>query len=165
LATDSVPAIASHKLQSGLLSIQKWLKTWRMTANGTKSTHITFTTRRATCPPVHINNVKLPQVEEFRYLGLHLDRRLFRSNRVFAKRKQRGITLTKMYWLLGRQSDHWWLLTTKFNKFSMVLQVKNIRRAGLNWCLRVSCPLVWERLRVVISMIQLQFDQLLALRK
>jgi hypothetical protein len=104
LATDSDPAIASHKLQTGLLPIQKWLKTWRMKANGTNSTDITFTTRRETCPPVHINNVQLLQAEEVKYLGLHLDRRLTWRNPNFAKRKQLGITLTKMYWLLGRQS-------------------------------------------------------------
>jgi hypothetical protein len=40
-----------------------------MKATGSKSAHITFTTRRATCPPVHINNVQFPQPE-------HLDRRL-----------------------------------------------------------------------------------------
>jgi hypothetical protein len=74
-----------------------------MKANGTKSTHITFTTRRETCPPVHINN-ELPQAEEVKYLGLHLARRLTWRNHIFAKRKQLGITLTKMYWLLGRQS-------------------------------------------------------------
>jgi hypothetical protein len=27
-------------------------------------------------PPVHINNVQLPQTEEVKYLELHLDRRL-----------------------------------------------------------------------------------------
>jgi hypothetical protein len=32
-----------------------------MKANETKSTHVTFTTRRVTCPPVHINNVQIPQ--------------------------------------------------------------------------------------------------------
>jgi hypothetical protein len=68
-----------------------------MKANGTKSTHITFTTRRETCTPVHINNIQLPQAEEIKYLGLHLDRRLTWRNHIFAKRKQFGITLTKMY--------------------------------------------------------------------
>jgi hypothetical protein len=104
LTTDSDTAIVPHKLQTGLLAIQKWLKTWRMKANGTKSTHITFTTRRETCRPVHINNIQLPQAEEIKYLGLHLDCRLTWCNHIFAKCKRLSITLTKTYWLLGRQS-------------------------------------------------------------
>jgi hypothetical protein len=99
LAIHSDPAIASHKFQTGLLAIQKWLQTWRMKANGTKTTYMTFTTRIETCPLVHINNVQLPQAEEIKYLGLHLDCRLTWRNHIFAKRKQLGITLTKMYWL------------------------------------------------------------------
>jgi hypothetical protein len=47
-----------------------------MKVNETKSTHVTFKMRRATCPPVKINDVQLPQSDEVKYLGLHLDRRL-----------------------------------------------------------------------------------------
>jgi hypothetical protein len=53
---------------------------------------------------VHINNVQLPQEEDVKYLGLHFDRRLTWHKNIFAKRKQLGTTLTKMYWLLGRKS-------------------------------------------------------------
>jgi hypothetical protein len=59
----------------------------------TKSSHVTFTTRRATCLPVHINDVQLPQSDGVKYLVKYL-----------TKRKQLGLTLIKMYWLLGRQS-------------------------------------------------------------
>jgi hypothetical protein len=98
------PAIASSKLQTNLLAVQSWLAKWRRKANGSKSTHITFTTRRGTCPLVHINNVKLPQTEEVKYLGQHLDRRLAWHKHIFTKQKQLGIALTKMYWLLGHKS-------------------------------------------------------------
>jgi hypothetical protein len=104
IATDNDPAIASSKLQTSLLTIQNWLAKWRMKANGSKSTHITFTTRRGTCPPVHINNVQPPQTEDVKYLGLHLDRRLPGREHIFTKRRQLGIALTKMYWLLGHKS-------------------------------------------------------------
>jgi hypothetical protein len=50
LATDSDPAIASQKLQTNLLAIQKWFKKWRTKANGCKLIHVTFTTRKETCP-------------------------------------------------------------------------------------------------------------------
>jgi hypothetical protein len=73
-----------------------------MKANESKWIHVTFTTRRETYPPVHINDVQLPQEEDVKYLGLHLDRRHTWYKHIFSKRKQLGITLTKMYWLLGR---------------------------------------------------------------
>jgi hypothetical protein len=76
IATDNDPAMASSKLQTHLLAIQSWLAKWRMKANESKSTHITFTTRIGMCPAVHINIVQLPQTEDVKYLGLHLDRRL-----------------------------------------------------------------------------------------
>jgi hypothetical protein len=53
---------------------------------------------------VKFKNVQLPQEEDVKYLGLHLDRRLTWHKHIFAKRKQLAITFTKMYWLLGRKS-------------------------------------------------------------
>jgi hypothetical protein len=85
-----------------------------MQANGSKSTHAIFTTRRETCPSLHINNVQLPQAEGVKYLGLHLDRRLTWHKHVFAKRKQLDITLIKMYRVLRRK----WHITTS-NKLLM----------------------------------------------
>jgi histone H2A len=72
VTTDSDPTIASQKLQTDLLAIQDWFKKWRMEANGSKSIHITFTTRRGMCLPIHMNNLQLPQEENVEYLGLHL---------------------------------------------------------------------------------------------
>jgi hypothetical protein len=74
-----------------------------MKANESKSIHVKFTTRREMCPQVHINSMQLPQ-EDVKYLGLHLDRRLTWHKPLFSKRKQLGMTLTKMYWLLGSKS-------------------------------------------------------------
>jgi hypothetical protein len=39
-----------------------------------------------------------------KYLELHLDRHLTWNKHIFAKRKHLGITLSKMYWLLGHKS-------------------------------------------------------------
>jgi hypothetical protein len=66
LATDSYPAIASHKLQTNLLGIQNWFKKWRMKASG-PTLHSLHEEKRAT--PVYINNVQLPQEENVKYLG------------------------------------------------------------------------------------------------
>jgi hypothetical protein len=85
LATDPDTAIASHKLQTSLLAIQYWLIKWWVKANSSKSTHVTFTTRRTTCPGVHIYNEQLPQAEEVKYLGLQLNRHLTWHKDIFAK--------------------------------------------------------------------------------
>jgi hypothetical protein len=74
-----------------------------MKANGFKRIHVTITTKRKTCPPVHINNVQLPQEDDVKYLGLHFDRRLTWHKHIFEKRKQLGITLTKM-----QTYKRWW---------------------------------------------------------
>jgi hypothetical protein len=104
VAMDSDAAIASQKLQTDLLAIQNWFKKWRMKANGSNSIQVTFTTRRETCPPVHMNSVQLPQ-EDVKYLGLQLNRRLTWHKQTLAKRKQLGSTLThSLSLLLGRKS-------------------------------------------------------------
>jgi hypothetical protein len=105
LALNSDPAIASQQLQTHLNAIQTWLHKWRMQANALKSVHVTFTTRTGMCPPVHMKNVQLPCAENVKYLGLRLDRKLTWHHNIFTKRKQLGLTLTKMYWLLGRSSQ------------------------------------------------------------
>jgi hypothetical protein len=79
-------------------------RSWIIKANRSNSVRVTFITRRETCPPVHINNVLLPQEEDAKYLELHIDRGLTRHKRIFTKRKQLGTNLTKMYWLLGYKS-------------------------------------------------------------
>jgi hypothetical protein len=56
-------------------------------------------------PPVHINDVQLLQSDDVKYLGLHLHRSLTWHKHIFTKRKQFGLTLTKMHWLLGRKSQ------------------------------------------------------------
>jgi len=55
------------------------------------------------CSRVILNGLKIPQAEDAKYLGL--DRRLNWRKRMFTKRKQFGIQLSKMYWLLGSKSQ------------------------------------------------------------
>jgi hypothetical protein len=102
---DSDLAIVPQKLQTNLLAIQHRFKEQRIKANGSKSVHATFITRRETCPSVHINNLQLPQEEDVKYVGLHFDRRLAWHKYIFAKWKQLRMTLTKMYWLLDTSQN------------------------------------------------------------
>lgn len=104
LATDLVATGASEKLQNHLDEIHIWSQNWRIKINGNKSSHITFTLKQETCPAVNINGNIIPQTEDVKYLGIHLDRRLTWKTHIWAKRKQLGIKLRQLYWLIGRNS-------------------------------------------------------------
>jgi exonuclease III len=104
LASHENPQVASQILQTNLYKIQQWLTKWRIKPNEAKSVHVTFTTRKNTCPPVYLYNHHLPQAEDAKYLGMHFDRRLTWRKHVFTKRKQLGLKLTTLNWLLGRNS-------------------------------------------------------------
>jgi hypothetical protein len=78
---------------------------WRIKANETKSIHVTFTMKKEICPPVIFNDHQLPQEDEAKYHGLHLDRRLTWQKHIWLKRLQLGAKLRQMYWILGRNSQ------------------------------------------------------------
>jgi transposase len=105
LASHINPVSASRNLQTNLDKTCKWLKTWKIKANETKSTHVTFTLRKDTCPPVNLNNKPLPQTEDVKYLGLQLERRMTWKKHIFMKRKQLGLKFRQLYWLIGRKSQ------------------------------------------------------------
>jgi hypothetical protein len=100
LATDSDPANVSQKLQTNLLAIQNWIKKWRMKANGCKSIYVTLRARKKRAPGLN-KQCATPPKGKVKYLELRLDRGLTWHKHIFVERKQLGITLTKMYWLLG----------------------------------------------------------------
>ena len=91
--------------QMHLNKIQSWLKTWRMKANEGKSVQVTFTLNKMTCPPIKLNNEHLPQADEAKYLGIHLDRRLTWRKHITTKRKQLDLKLRNLYWIIGRKSQ------------------------------------------------------------
>jgi hypothetical protein len=80
------------------------VKKWRIKINKSKSTHITFTLCNETCPTVQMGSVDLPQKNEVKHLGMHLDRRLTWAKQVRTKRKQLNLKEKQMHWLLGRRS-------------------------------------------------------------
>ena len=63
----------------------------------------TFVNKCKSCPPVSLNGVQIPQADEAKYLGVHLDRRLTWKKHIIIKRKQKSQMLRKMYWLLSRK--------------------------------------------------------------
>jgi hypothetical protein len=71
-----------------------------MKVNETKSVQVTFTLKKNTCPPVHLNNKQLTQPEDIKYLGIYLDRKLTWPEHVSTKRKQLNPKLRKLL-------DHW----------------------------------------------------------
>lgn len=99
------PVLASLNMQIYLVNVEKWLNTWRITVNESKSTQITFTKKKQTCPPVFLNNKPIPQSNCTKYLGIHLDRRLTWREHIWKKRLQMNLMFKKMYWLLGRKSQ------------------------------------------------------------
>lgn len=98
------PNVASLHLQEHLKDIEIWLKKWRMKVNELKSQHITFTLRKGECPPVTLNNNVVPQTEEVKYLGLHLDKKLTWKNHIQSKKVHLTLLSRKMYWFLGPKS-------------------------------------------------------------
>ena len=69
-----------------------------------QSVHITFTTKHSLCPPVTINNVRIPMQTAAKYVGLHLDQHLTWSTHIKTKRQQLNLKLRDKYWLVGRKS-------------------------------------------------------------
>ena len=98
------PQTASRELQKHVQKIDNWLSKWKIKINENKSAHITFTLNKRTCPMIMMNNIIIPQKQKVKYLGLHLDRRLTWKYHIATKRKQIKLKLSKMYWMMGRNS-------------------------------------------------------------
>jgi hypothetical protein len=105
MSSDHDPAVATHKLQLHLNLIQNWMDRWKIAINPTKSAQVTFTTRKAICPQVSINNSPVPIKEEIKYLGLHLDKQLTWRKHIKAKSRQLALKLRTMGWLMDRTSQ------------------------------------------------------------
>jgi len=62
---------------------------------------VTFTLKKSTCPPAHLNNKQLTQTDDVKYLDIHLDRKLTLRKHVSTKRKQLALKTPQI--VLG----HW----------------------------------------------------------
>jgi hypothetical protein len=105
LAVHRDPVVASQRLQSHLTLLHDWFELWKIRVNPAKSTHVTFTTRHVTCPPVFLHTTQIPVKSEVKYLGLHLDRKLTWRKHIQTKRQHLDLKLRAMSWLLGRGSQ------------------------------------------------------------
>jgi len=99
------PAVASQRLQSHLTLLHNWFTLWKIRVNPAKSAHVTFTTRRVTCPPVFLHTTPVPVKHDVKYLGLHLDRQLTWRKHIQSKRQHLDLKLRAMSWLLVRRSQ------------------------------------------------------------
>jgi len=52
-----------------------------------------------------LKNEYLPKADEVKYLGIHLDRRITWRKHITTKRKQLGLKLRNLYWIIGRKSQ------------------------------------------------------------
>jgi hypothetical protein len=105
LAIHSDPTIASQYLQVHLDILHDWFVTWKIQVNQAKYSHVTFTTTRAICPQVTMNDVPIHTRTNVKYLGLHLDQRLTWSTHIKTNRLHLNHKLRSMYWLLRRKSQ------------------------------------------------------------
>jgi len=104
LSSNPDPDVATMFVQEHLNELQKWLDLWRIKVNESKSVHLTFTLRRSTCPAPKINGKTIPQCNETKYLGMHLDRRLTWKRHIEAKISQIKLKQNELNWLLNKNS-------------------------------------------------------------
>ena len=105
LTSHADPIIPSSTLQRCLDAMEKRFHKWGFKINENKSTHVTFTLQKQTCPQVNINNITIPNKDSVRYPGMILDRRLTWKKHIIDKSKQLKDKLKKFYWLTGRRSN------------------------------------------------------------
>ena len=84
--------------------MQVWLEDWRMRVNEKKCSHVVFSLRKMSSPPLRLNNIVIPQANEVTYLGIHLDKRLTWRKHIECKRTQIKLKALNLNWLLNKKS-------------------------------------------------------------
>ncbi|VVC41929.1 Reverse transcriptase domain [Cinara cedri] len=98
------PFLASQYLQNHLNLLSDWYSNWRIKINNGKSSHITFTLKQSTVPPVYLNNKVIPSSSNVKYLGLTLDKRLTWALHIKQKRLLLNARRRALFLLIGRQA-------------------------------------------------------------
>jgi len=91
---------STKSLQDHLNKLQTWFKLWRIKINEEKSTHVSFTLRSTNGLPLSINNNIIPQNNNTKYLGIHLDKKLNWAYHIKNKRKSLNLRLHSLRHLL-----------------------------------------------------------------
>ena len=102
--TASDPVLASQSMQIHLDKYINWSRTWNIGVNEGKSVQVTFSMRKGNCPPLQLNNKTIEHVDNVKYLGLHLDRRLTFSHHISQKKKQLNTRRRQLYGILRSES-------------------------------------------------------------
>jgi hypothetical protein len=100
-ASHEDPIAASSNLQEHFHLIEKWSDKWKIKVDCVKSTQTTFTLRKGTCTPVHINRTNIQQADQDTYLGIALDSKLTWRPHILKKRKQMDLRAAELNWLIG----------------------------------------------------------------
>lgn len=104
LTSSPNPFLASQAIQEHLGLLEPWLSKWRFKVNPDKSSHVTFSLRHSSCPPVSINSQPIPEKSQTTYLGLILDKRLTWSPHITSKRTETNRRYKLLLRLLDQRS-------------------------------------------------------------
>ena len=96
--------LACNRLQTHMSLVEDWLSIWRIKVNEQKSHHVTFTLNRGTSPRILLNGIPVPQADDVRYLGIHLDRRLTWRKHIESKKIQINLKAASLHWLIAHRS-------------------------------------------------------------
>lgn len=118
LTTGNTVEESTEALQKAVDSVNIWTKKWRIKLNNLKSVHVDFTNLQIHHKNIYIDNVVIPYSNSAKYLGMTLDAKLHWKEHVKKKKEELDIKLSKLYWLLGRNTK-----TSTFNKLLVYNQV------------------------------------------
>ncbi|KAF0752107.1 ribosome biogenesis protein TSR3 isoform X1 [Aphis craccivora] len=91
-------------VQNSFFSLADWYSKWKIKINNEKSSHITFTLKQSTVPPVHLNNKVIPSSSNVKYLGMTLDKILTWATHIKQKRFILNARRRALFPLIGEQS-------------------------------------------------------------
>jgi hypothetical protein len=96
---------STRKLQPAVNKVAIWTRKWRIKLNESKLVHIDFTNKKIRQQPIFINDTKVPYDKTAKYLGMTLDAKLRWKEHIKKNRDELNIKFSKMYLLLGRNSE------------------------------------------------------------